>query len=224
MNLRSQRIYRLLLRAYPRNFYDSYGEDLLQLFRDQLRDAIAEQRVSRFWFRIIMDLASTLPTAYLETMKEQANESRRHFVSARTKSAFGLAILCALAGAYVTKQPAGNFSYGGALDWPLSLISFVACRMALDACATLFAFVVFLLAAGQLTARNIFRGSVFCVAVVVIGRGADYLAYVFLPLPPYGLPHAAVYMLQWLPMLIAVSFAARFTMKSHHVPFSTRTP
>ena len=35
----SQKLYRFLLRAYPRRYRDAYAQPMEQLFRDQLRDA-----------------------------------------------------------------------------------------------------------------------------------------------------------------------------------------
>lgn len=60
--LRAARLYRALLRVYPRGFRDDYGPDMVQLFTDQLRD----ERPARVWARGLIDLAITIPARYLE--------------------------------------------------------------------------------------------------------------------------------------------------------------
>jgi len=63
---RSCRLYQRLLVLYPRNHRDEYGPAILQLFRDQCRDAWAEERMRGligFWFRALVDL---LKTSFLE--------------------------------------------------------------------------------------------------------------------------------------------------------------
>jgi hypothetical protein len=56
------RIYRLLLAAYPREFRARYGDEMAQLFADQLRDARLEGSrggAIRTWLRAIPDLAAS---------------------------------------------------------------------------------------------------------------------------------------------------------------------
>jgi hypothetical protein len=59
---RSVRVYRGLLRVYPRAFRDEYGTDMALLFADQLRDEAAP----RVWARGVVDLAITIPARHLE--------------------------------------------------------------------------------------------------------------------------------------------------------------
>ena len=60
--LRAARIYRGLLRVYPRRFRDEYGPDMVLLFAEQLRDEPAV----RVWARGVIDLAITIPARHLE--------------------------------------------------------------------------------------------------------------------------------------------------------------
>ena len=56
-------VYRRAVRLYPRPFREDYGDDLVQLLEDQLRD----ERSMRVAARCAVDLALTLPTRHLET-------------------------------------------------------------------------------------------------------------------------------------------------------------
>lgn len=59
---RSERIYAALLHAYPREFRGRYGEEMILLFADQLRDARAATGaadVASTWFRTLLDLLSS---------------------------------------------------------------------------------------------------------------------------------------------------------------------
>lgn len=68
----SARVYRALLRTYPRQFRDEYARDMTQLLVDQLRD----EPVTRVWVRAIVDLAITLPTRHMEAhMKNKPDTS-----------------------------------------------------------------------------------------------------------------------------------------------------
>lgn len=57
-----ERVYRWLLRLYPVAFRDRFGDELTQLFDDQLRDARtgdAAAGIARTWLRTLADLAVT---------------------------------------------------------------------------------------------------------------------------------------------------------------------
>jgi hypothetical protein len=59
---RSERLYATFLRAYPAPFRDRYGEEMVLLFADQLRDARLASGaggVVTTWFRAVLDLASS---------------------------------------------------------------------------------------------------------------------------------------------------------------------
>ncbi len=54
----SVRLYRTLLRLYPRGIRERFGEDMTLLFADQLRDAAGSPRlVVQLWLRTLVDLA-----------------------------------------------------------------------------------------------------------------------------------------------------------------------
>ena len=56
------RVYRSLLRLYPREFRDAYGPDMALLFRDQCDD----EPTGRVITRALLDLALTAPARHLE--------------------------------------------------------------------------------------------------------------------------------------------------------------
>jgi hypothetical protein len=58
---RSERIYRTLLRAYSEHTRAAYGEDMVQLFHDQLRDERSQLGKARVWLTVIADVAVTAP-------------------------------------------------------------------------------------------------------------------------------------------------------------------
>jgi hypothetical protein len=62
------RVYRLLVRLYPRRFREEYGPDLVGLVGDQLRD----EPTWRVLARTAVDLVLTLPTRHLEAHMNRA--------------------------------------------------------------------------------------------------------------------------------------------------------
>jgi hypothetical protein len=68
----SQGFYRLLLAAYPAEFRDEYGREMLLLFRDLcLEEARAKRRlgIARLWIRAFADLAHSAPRERLQNFK-----------------------------------------------------------------------------------------------------------------------------------------------------------
>jgi len=62
-----ERVYALLLRAYPAGFREAYGREMLQLFRDQRREVGA--RGMRFWSAILWDVARSAPALQLDSFR-----------------------------------------------------------------------------------------------------------------------------------------------------------
>jgi hypothetical protein len=67
------RLYRTLLRLYPRDFREQYSDDMVQLLRDQ---GVAEP-AWQVYARAALDLAITIPTQHLEA---HMNRPSTHFV------------------------------------------------------------------------------------------------------------------------------------------------
>jgi hypothetical protein len=57
----SEKIYTWLLRLYPANFRETYGDDALQLFRDRWRDETGLFPRLRLWLDLLADLVVSLP-------------------------------------------------------------------------------------------------------------------------------------------------------------------
>lgn len=70
----SQKIYALLLRAYPRRHRTEYGAAMMQLFRDQCRDAWNEDQkwgMTKLWLRLVPDLINSSIWERLAALKER---------------------------------------------------------------------------------------------------------------------------------------------------------
>jgi hypothetical protein len=62
----SEKIYTWLLRLYPSQFREAYGEEALQLFRDRMRDERGFFARPRLWLDLPADLAISVPLQYLQ--------------------------------------------------------------------------------------------------------------------------------------------------------------
>jgi hypothetical protein len=67
----SERIYRMLLKAYPRRYRAHYGEPMAQLFADQLRAAHSFGSFALLWMRNLVDLMKTVPARHLEPRRSR---------------------------------------------------------------------------------------------------------------------------------------------------------
>jgi len=63
----SERIYRTLLKAYPKWYRRQYEQPMAQLFSDQLRAASTWRKLSLLWLRTLADLVRTLSARHAET-------------------------------------------------------------------------------------------------------------------------------------------------------------
>ena len=71
----AERIYRLLLRAYPPDFRAEYGREMVLLFRDQCRES--DVRTVGFWAAVICDVARSAPALRAEAWCIRGRESTR---------------------------------------------------------------------------------------------------------------------------------------------------
>jgi hypothetical protein len=62
----SEKIYRLLLGAYPRDYRDRYAQPMEQLFRDRLREVHGLAGLAALWGRTLADWAASVPARYWE--------------------------------------------------------------------------------------------------------------------------------------------------------------
>src|SRR5256885_8084958 len=69
----AERIYELLLRAYPPDFRAEYGREMVLLFRDQCRER--DVRTVGFWAAVIWDVARSAPAVRAEAWCTRGSES-----------------------------------------------------------------------------------------------------------------------------------------------------
>jgi hypothetical protein len=93
----SERVYRVLMAAYPREFRDAYGRQMEQTFRDLCRRERGRGGVvglARLWVRVVLDLASTAVAERIDERK-LARRHREVDVNDRRLAWAGLALLAA---------------------------------------------------------------------------------------------------------------------------------
>lgn len=71
----AERVYRLLLRAYPAPFRAVYGREMSIVFRDRLRERGAAR--PDFWLEIVSDVARTAPALRAESLRARWNSDGR---------------------------------------------------------------------------------------------------------------------------------------------------
>jgi hypothetical protein len=63
------RLYALLLRAYPARFRAAYGREMLLVVREQHRDRT--RSVAAFWFELLLDVARSAPPLRLDDVRQR---------------------------------------------------------------------------------------------------------------------------------------------------------
>jgi hypothetical protein len=71
----SERIYQILLKAYPARYLRRYGEPMAQLFSDQLGRASGAGPFVSLWLRTLADLLRTVPARYFERLRRRGRFS-----------------------------------------------------------------------------------------------------------------------------------------------------
>ncbi|MGH9646581.1 MAG: ABC transporter permease, partial [Bryobacteraceae bacterium] len=85
------RIYRLLLKLYPARFREEYESPLRRQFLDDYREARGAGRRIIFWFRMLVDLAVSIPAEILREVTQDLNYAAR--VYRRRALVTGLAVV-----------------------------------------------------------------------------------------------------------------------------------
>jgi len=108
----AERIYRLLLRAYPPDFRAEYGREMVLLFRDQCQES--DVRTLGFWARVFWDVARSAPALRVEAWRKRGSENTQT-VEVIMKIAGMLTVLLA---AFVIVGAVGEWVAGskGAMD------------------------------------------------------------------------------------------------------------
>jgi hypothetical protein len=185
----AERIYRLLLRAYPPAFRAEYGREMTLLFRDQCREG--DVGALRFWMTVMWDVARSAPALHADAWRVRGHEDTRT-LGAIMRIAAMLTVLLGVVGALgaVVDGVAGQrLGFGG-----MHLLSVV-----LGALAGLL-----LLVAGVATWRRTPSGrqtatvaALASLAIVVVARLVFPWMSIFYQLVAIGLPIALVIALHW---------------------------
>lgn len=111
----SRRIYRVLMRAYPRDIRERYGEEMVGCFSDACRDEVrrsGSKGLAAVWLHALPDLIFT-------ALKERSNMSARNAylsaVGVALAAAFLLFWLNGAVGIIGTEDNAANLMFGGVL-------------------------------------------------------------------------------------------------------------
>jgi hypothetical protein len=176
--MNAERIYRLLLRAYPPDFRAEYGEEMVQVFRDQCRES--EVRSLRFWANVIWDLARSAPALHVE--------NTRH-VEVTMKPA---AILTLLFGALYMLNV--GVEWGAASTQAISGTHSLSIALGAFASALLLGGAVAILLQNRQAARLSLLASL---ALVVAARLLFPWMSIFAQLAGFGLPVALLIALYW---------------------------
>ncbi len=91
----AERIYRLLLRAYPPDFRAEYGREMVLLFRDQCQES--DVRTVGFWAAVICDVARSAPALRAAAWRARVSETTRT-IEVTMKLAAMLAVLVGVFG------------------------------------------------------------------------------------------------------------------------------
>ncbi len=68
-----ERVYRRLLRLYPRDFSDDYADEMTHLYRDRVRS----EGATGVWLALVADLARTAPREQLSTLVQDVRHACR---------------------------------------------------------------------------------------------------------------------------------------------------
>ena len=71
-----ERIYRMLLRIYPRDFSDDYADEMTRLYRDRVRG----EGAASVWLALVADLARTAPREQAATLVQDLRHAWRTWV------------------------------------------------------------------------------------------------------------------------------------------------
>lgn len=183
----AERIYRLLLHAYPPDFRAEYGREMMRLFRDQCQES--DVRTVGFWAAVICDVARSAPALRAAAWRARVSESTRT-MEVVMKLAAILTVLVGVVGilnAVIEWLAGGN----GTTEHALALV--------LAVCAS-----ALLLAAGAAILRPTERGRqgarlalIASLVLIVAARLLHPWMSIFAQLVGIGLPVAFLIALYW---------------------------
>jgi len=68
-----ERVYRRLLRLYPRDFSDDYADEMTRLYRDRVRS----EGATSVWLALVSDLARTAPREQISALVQDVRHAWR---------------------------------------------------------------------------------------------------------------------------------------------------
>jgi len=185
----AERIYRLLLRAYPPDFRVEYGREMVLLFRDQCRES--DVRTFGFWAAVIWDVARSAPALRAEAWWTRGRENTRT-IGGIMKLAAMVAVLVGVFGILN-----GMVEWGAALTGTIGGMHTLA--LVLSVCAS-----ALLLAAGAAILRPTGRSRqvarlalLASLVMIVAARLVHPWMSVFSQLVGIGLPAVFLIALYW---------------------------
>lgn len=171
----SERVYRVILKAYPADYRREFGEPMLQLLRDQLRECgPGRWRLVLLWGRILADVLRSVPAAYLESPSSSGGGMMRQRTTLAVLSTllfihFGNRVL-----AYTLFSIQGPFTRFFLAHRPAEYddrwIYTLAVWSAIDALRVVLAVALFLLIMKKLSIGRLVRGVLVGVPIVAAGR------------------------------------------------------
>ena len=70
--LLGRKVYAGMLLAYPKDFRNEYGAQMLQLYRDCERDAQTPLALIGLWARMFIDLVRTVPDEHIQNLRKES--------------------------------------------------------------------------------------------------------------------------------------------------------
>lgn len=127
-----ERVYRALLRLYPEPFRTRFGEELVQLSGDLLRDARTGRSggrgVAATWLRLLFDVVLTAPAEHLEQRRVAHSLSRPASAVTKALGLLGIGGGLILVSAFVLFIP-GMFNLGRLVLFNLGAIAIAAAML-----------------------------------------------------------------------------------------------
>jgi len=111
----SRWVYRVLMRAYPRDIRERYGEEMVGCFSDACRDEVRRsgpKGLAAVWLRTLPDL---IFTAFKERSNMSARNAYRSAVGVALAAAFLIFWLNGAVGIIGTEDNPANLMFGGVL-------------------------------------------------------------------------------------------------------------
>lgn len=137
--LRSERIYKFILKLYPRQYREEFGEEMQFVFSETLKDSYEQngtQGIISFWTLTMSDAVISLITQHLQKQKGKKSMKTKSTSILMQNKIFGW-----IAGgtAAILLIPFVNMQMGGLVNW--TLFDFMVMGLLIFIMASIFVFV-----------------------------------------------------------------------------------